>query len=85
MAIGKKRVEHAHFPDEGHDYGVSKRMAAYPFLAKHLGLDLSRVRSESGAIDESFVVAEDYETLLVFGPGNPRSRDAVAPNTPLPR
>ena len=24
-------VENAHFQNEGHDYGLSKRMAAYPF------------------------------------------------------
>jgi len=26
------KVENAHFANEGHDYGPSKRMAAYPFL-----------------------------------------------------
>ena len=78
------KVENAHFADEGHDYGDSKRRAAYPFLAKHLGLDLSLVQNENGSIDESFVVPEDREKLLVFGPDNPRPADAVAPNTPLP-
>ena len=78
------KVENAHFPTEGHDYGVSKRMAMYPFMAKYLGLDLERVRNEEGEIEESFVVVEEYEKLLVFGPGNPRPKDTVAPNTPLP-
>jgi dienelactone hydrolase len=78
------KVQNAHFADEGHDYGDSKRMAAYPFLAKHLKLDIKRVQDEGGKIDESFVVAEDREDLLVFGPDNPRPKDAVAPNTPLP-
>ena len=77
-------VANAHFPAEGHDYGLSKRMAAYPFLAKHLKLDLRRVQSADGKIDESFVVAEEYEDLLVFCPDNPRPKDAVKPNTPLP-
>lgn len=77
-------VQNAHFPDEGHDYGVSKRMAVYPFLAKHLGLDLDRVCDQQGRIDESFFVPEKYEDLLVFGPDNPRPKDAVKPNTPLP-
>ena len=37
-----------------------------------------------GKVDESFVVIEPYEKLLVFGPRNPRPNDAVDPNTPLP-
>ncbi len=78
------KVENAHFPEEEHDYGVSKRMAMYPFMAKHLGLDIDRVTDENGKVDESFVVPEEYEKLLVFGPNNPRPKDAVPPNTPLP-
>ncbi len=78
------KVENVHLPDEGHDYGESKRMAAYRFLAKHLKLDIKRVQGPGGKVDESFVVAEDYKTLLVFGPDNPRPADAVKPNTPLP-
>ncbi len=78
------KVTNAHFADEKHDYGVSKRMAMYPFMAKYLGLDIARVRGSDGKIDESFVVAEEYEKLLVFGPGNPWPDNAVAPNTPLP-
>ena len=78
------RVANAHFPEEGHDYGTSKRMAMYPFMAKYLGLDISRVLGEDGKVDESFVVAEEYEKLLVFGPDNPRPTDAAKANTPLP-
>ncbi len=81
-AAGK--VENAHFPDEKHDYGVSKRMAAYPFLAKHLKLDIKSVQGPDGKVDESFFVEEEYEDLLVFGPDNPYPEDAVKPNTPLP-
>ena len=65
---GKKDlVENAHFPNEGHDYGLSKRMAMYPFMAKYLGLDLSKVKDENGNIDESTCVVEPYENLFVFG------------------
>jgi dienelactone hydrolase len=78
------RVWNAHFPDEGHDYGESKRMAMYPFMAKYLGLDISRVYGPDGKVDESFVVVEQYKDLLVFGPDNPRPKEAVKPNTPLP-
>ncbi|MGK0188473.1 MAG: hypothetical protein ACI9R3_004284 [Verrucomicrobiales bacterium] len=76
-------VKNAHFPAEGHDYGTSKRMAAYPFLARHLGLDLSRVQNADGNIDESFVVPESQESMMVFNGKYPDN--AVAPNTPLPR
>lgn len=78
------KVANAHFVTEGHDYGPSKRMAAYPFLAKHLKLDIKRVRGADGKIDESFVTIEEYKDMLVFGPDNPRPKDAVKPNTPLP-
>jgi hypothetical protein len=56
----------------------------YPFMAKHLGLNISRVCDDDGKVDESFVTAEEYDDLLVFGPDNPRPKDAVKPNTPLP-
>lgn len=78
------KLANAHFPDENHDYGTSKRMAMYPFMAKHLKLDLGRVTGKDGKVDESFVTAEEYQQLLVFGPKNPYPADAVKPNTPLP-
>jgi uncharacterized protein len=78
------QVENAHFGDEGHDYGDSKRAAMYPFLAKHLKLDLSLVQDADGKVDESFVVPEEREKLLVFGADNPRPADAVVAGTALP-
>lgn len=60
-------IENAHFPKEGHDYGLSKRMAMYPFMAKYLGLDLNKVKNAKGEIDESTCVIEPYENLYVFG------------------
>ncbi len=61
-------VELAHFPTEGHDYGASKRLAAYRFLAKHLGLDLTRVLNANGEIDERFVSLQAQKDLLYFKP-----------------
>lgn len=78
------QIANVHLADEKHDYGISKRMAMYPFVAKHLGLDLARVQHADGSIDESFVTIETRDKLQVFGPDNPRPADAVAPNTPLP-
>lgn len=48
------KVENLHLPDEGHDYGYSKRLGAYRFFARHLNLNLSVV-SQTGRVDESFV------------------------------
>ena len=76
------KIENAHFPKEGHDYGPSKRMAAYPFLAKHLKLDISRVTGEDGKVDESFVTAETQEQMMIFNGKYPEN--AVKPNTKLP-
>tara|TARA_R110002096_G_scaffold36717_3_gene102240 strand:+ start:561 stop:1709 length:1149 start_codon:yes stop_codon:yes gene_type:complete len=77
-------VANAHFAKEKHDYGISKRLAAYPFLAKHLQLDLTRAQNADGKIDESFFTPESYQQLLVYGADNPRPKDAAKPNTPLP-
>ena len=81
---GEGLVQNAHFADEEHDYGVSKRTAAYPFLARHLGLDLAAVTDEAGAVDESLFVEESYARLLVFGDDVPWPANAVAPNTKMP-
>lgn len=78
------QLENANFPKEKHDYGPSKRQAAYPFLAKHLKLKAEAVPMTDGKVDESFVTVEGYEQMLVFGKDNPRPADAVKPNTPLP-
>ena len=76
------KVANAHFPDEKHDYGLSKRTAAYPFLAEHLQLDLKGLTGKDGKIDESFVVAETQDQMMVFNGKYPAN--AVKPNTPLP-
>jgi len=78
------RVVNAHFPLEGHDYGPSKRLAAYPFFIRHLGLDSLSVWAKESQINESFAIVEEEEDMLVFGPDYPWPADAVAPNTPLP-
>ncbi|MEJ6581048.1 MAG: acetylxylan esterase [Akkermansiaceae bacterium] len=80
----QSELESAHFPEEVHDYGPSKRQAAYPFLAKHLNLKLDGAPMKDGKVDESFVTVETYEQLLVFGEENPRPANAVKPKTPLP-
>ncbi|PQJ28162.1 hypothetical protein [Rubritalea profundi] len=60
-------------------------MAAYPFLAKHLKLNLAEVQNADGIIDESFVTVEERKDMLVFGKNNRYPEDAVPANTPLPK
>ncbi len=74
----ENNVENVHLPDEGHDYGISKRKAMYPFMAKHLKLDLNSIKNGEGAIDEGFVTVEDAEKLKVFNTTHPRPAHAVA-------
>jgi uncharacterized protein len=73
-------VENVHLPDEGHGYELPKRKAVYPFLAKHLGLDLQAVTDESGEISEEGIVIETYEQMKVFSKKNPRPGYAVVKN-----
>ncbi|MDR8391930.1 acetylxylan esterase [Aliifodinibius sp. S!AR15-10] len=63
----RSMVENVHLPTEGHDYGFSKRKAMYPFLARHLGLNLDTVKDAEGNIDESDVIIEEESALYVFG------------------
>ena len=75
-----ENVENSHFQDEGHDYGFSKRRAVYPFIAKHLGLDLTAIQNEDGTIDESGIAIESYEQLKVFSEKNPLPDHAILRN-----
>jgi dienelactone hydrolase len=79
---GKAIVENAHFPDEKHDYGPSKRLAVYPFMAKHLSLDLNCVVKD-GVVDESFITVESQHQMMSFHGKYPSN--AVPPNSPLPQ
>lgn len=71
------QVENLHLPDEGHDYGFSKREGAYRFLAKHLGLSLKAITNSKGEIDENFVTVNDRSALEVFDADHPRPSYAV--------
>ena len=64
-------AKNVHLPDEGHDYGPSKRYAMYDFMAQHLGLNKRAIMGTDGAYDESFVEILDPETLLVFNRNYP--------------
>lgn len=61
------QVENAHFPKEGHDYGPSKRQAAYAFMAKHWQLKCAHLKTAEGLFDESSCVEEDAKSLKIWG------------------
>lgn len=73
-------VDYAHFPDEEHDYGYNKRKAVYPFLAKHLGLDVSKAMNADGSLNEEGIVIESQATLYVFDNQNPFPEHALRHN-----
>ena len=63
------KVENVHLSAEKHDYGYSKRAAAYLFLAHHLKLKISRVEFDR-SIKEDFVTILPAEDLKVFNEKN---------------
>ena len=71
------KVENVHLPVEKHDYGYSKRAAAYIFLAYHLKLDLSKVEVKTGGVQENFITILPLEDLKVFTKKNPRPNSAI--------
>jgi hypothetical protein len=60
-------VKNVHLPAEGHDYGLSKRMAMYDFVAKQFHLNIDAVKDRDGKVDESKVTIEKYPAMYVFG------------------
>lgn len=66
------KVANLHLPDEGHDYGASKRRGVYDFFERNLGLSFAATRSADGSVDESPIIIEKQETLCVFTPQHPR-------------
>ena len=75
----ENKVENAHFATEKHDYGVSKRMAMYPFLAKHLGLNLDAVMKD-GKVEESVNTVLTETDLKVFNETYPMPKTAIKGN-----
>jgi hypothetical protein len=60
-------TENAHFREEGHDYGSSKRQAMYEFVVKHFKLNAGQFKNKNGKFDESSVTIEKPEAMFVFG------------------
>ena len=75
-----ERVENVHLPEDEHGYDENKRMAVYPFLAKHLGLDLSKALNADGTLNEGMIVIEDQKKLYPFNENNRFPADAIRHN-----
>ncbi len=76
-------VQNVHLPNDMHGYDINKRAAVYPFLAKYLGLDLSKAMNPDGTVREDMIVIEDQKALYPFDDQHPfpatgiRSNDLV--------
>lgn len=76
-------VQNVHLPNDKHGYDINKRAAVYPFLAKYLGLDLSKAMNPDGTVKEDMIVIEDQRALYPFDEQHPfpatgiRSNDLV--------
>lgn len=79
--LGKSElVENAHFALEKHGYDYSKRAAVYPFLAKHLGLDLSKAINPDGSLKEEGIVIENQKALYAFDEMHPFPANGIRKN-----
>ncbi|MCB1123116.1 MAG: acetylxylan esterase [Verrucomicrobiae bacterium] len=65
------KAESVHLPLESHDYGYSKRAAAYGFFANQFNLSRHAIPYDEGW-DESFVTILQPEDLMVFNDEHPR-------------
>jgi len=73
----QERVQNIHIPEDNHGYDDKKRQAVYPFLARHLGLDLSKALYEDGRLKEEKVVVEEQEALYPFNEDQPFPEDGI--------
>jgi dienelactone hydrolase len=70
------KVENLHLAKEGHDYGASKRLGAYRFFAKHLGLSWQAVAKADDSVDESKNKIETAAQMAVFSKEHPLPDEA---------
>ncbi len=72
----ENKVENVHLPMEKHDYGYSKRAAAYNFLAHHLKLNANQIPYKDG-YKEDFVKILPEADLKVFDTQHPMPKNAL--------
>ena len=73
-------VQNVHLPNDKHGYDLHKREAVYPFLAKYLGLDLSKAMNPDGTVKEDMITIEDQKALYPFDAKHPFPAAAVRSN-----
>tara|TARA_Y100001972_G_scaffold126366_1_gene179931 strand:- start:521 stop:1678 length:1158 start_codon:yes stop_codon:yes gene_type:complete len=67
------KVENVHLAGERHDYGYSKRTAAYNFFAHHLKLSYRNIPYDDRYV-EDFVTILPLEDLMVFNEKSPKPK-----------
>lgn len=72
----ENRVENVHLAREKHDYGYSKRTAAYNFLAHHLNLKANNIPYKDGYIEDFVKLLNDTD-LKVFDDKHPLPKNAL--------
>ncbi len=79
--LGKPElVANVHLPNDKHGYDYNKREAVYPFLAKYLGLDVTKAINSDGTLNESTIVIEDQKALYSFNKKHPFPANGVKRN-----
>jgi len=68
-----------HLAGEKHDYGYSKRVIMYNFMAHHLGLNIRSIPYNNG-YREDFITLLSQEQLKVFSKENPIPSGALDGN-----
>jgi dienelactone hydrolase len=72
-----ENVASVYLPDDKHDYGITKRVPMYRFMAKTLGLSLKNLTGKDGSIDESSITIQQNKDLLVFNKKFPLPLNAL--------
>lgn len=60
-------VQNVHLPNDKHDFGITKRIPLYEFMAKYLNLNIKVIQNDSAKIDESKITIEPEQAMYVFG------------------
>ena len=76
------KAENVHLPGEMHDYGPSKRAAAYLFFAHHLKLEVEKLPYIYG-FEENFITIMQTGDLKVFTSDNPLPANALQGNNEI--
>ena len=72
----ESKVDNVHLPAERHDFGPSKRVVVYNFLAQYLGLNAGKILVKN-QFDEAFVTLLPKEDLMVFNEKSPIPANAI--------